>query len=254
MRYFIECSYNGKNYHGWQIQNNAITVQETFEKALTVLLKEKISVIGAGRTDTGVHAKFFTAHFDIESEIPETEKLIFKLNRFLPSDIAVSNIFRVKDDLHARFSAISRTYKYFINFKKNPFENETSYYINYNLDFDKMNQAAEKLFDYIDFTSFSKLHTDTKTNNCEILFAKWHYDNLKAVFEIKADRFLRNMVRAIVGTLLEVGKNKISIKEFCEIIESKSRSDAGFSVPAHALFLTDIKYPNDINLYKHIDS
>lgn len=244
MRYFLECAYKGTNYHGWQIQNNAITIQETIEKALSTLLKEKISLVGAGRTDAGVHAKYFIAHFQINLELENLDKIIYRLNSFLPFDIVIYNIFKVKDDLHARFSALSRTYKYYINLTKNPFKKESSYYINFQIDFDKMNEAAQKLFNYKDFTSFSKLHTDTKTNNCQIYHAEWQYDGNDAFFEIKADRFLRNMVRAIVGTMLEVGKNKITINDFCKIIESRNRSNAGFSVPAHALFLTDIEYRN----------
>jgi tRNA pseudouridine38-40 synthase len=242
-RYFVQCSYNGTNYHGWQVQPNAVSVQEVFEKALTTILREKISVVGAGRTDTGVHASFFVFHFNVETATFDTEKLVYKLNSFLPPAVAVQKIWLVDGEMHARFSALSRTYNYFISTEKNPFTTETAYFYHKPLDIEKMNEAANVLFDYEDFTSFSRLHTDVKTNNCKIYRAEWKRENNQLVFTIKADRFLRNMVRAIVGTLLEVGRGKLSVKGVRKIIESKDRGAAGASAPAHGLFLTGIEYP-----------
>ncbi len=239
----MKLSYNGANYHGWQIQPNAITVQEVLQKAFTLILNEEIKIIGAGRTDTGVHAINFYAHFDISEKINDIPRLVHKLNRFLKNDIAIHDIFRVKDDLHSRFSALSRTYEYRIHFQKNPFLHDRSFYVFEKLDFDKMNRAASLLFDYKDFTSFSKTHTDTKTNYCNIMRAEWIDGGEQKIFVIKADRFLRNMVRAITGTLFDVGRGKITENDFAKIIESKKRTEAGVSVPAHALFLTEIKYP-----------
>ncbi|NOR75311.1 MAG: tRNA pseudouridine(38-40) synthase TruA [Draconibacterium sp.] len=242
-RYFLQCSYNGTNYHGWQIQPNAVSVQEIFENALTTILREKISVVGAGRTDTGVHASFFILHFESTVSEIDSEKMVYKLNSFLPSDIAVQNIWNVNNETHARFSALSRTYKYFISTEKNPFKTDTTYKYLKPLDIVMMNEAAKVLFDYKDFTSFSRLHTDVKTNNCKIYHAKWIKENHQLIFTIKADRFLRNMVRAIVGTLLEVGKGKLSVDDFKKIVELKDRGAAGASAPAQGLFLVDIEYP-----------
>lgn len=249
MRYFIHLSYNGAAYHGWQLQDNADSVQQRIAESLQHLLHRKIDIIGCGRTDTGVHAKNFYAHFDYCKRISaeEIEKLLFKLNRFLPEDIAVFSIRAVKDDAHARFSPISREYKYYLITKKDAFWKDYAYYQYGDIDIKKMNKAAEKLLHHSDFTSFSKSRTQTKTNNCTILYALWtkEADN-RLCFTIKADRFLRNMVRAIAGTLLDVGIHKISVEEFVQIIESKSRSNAGYSVPAKALFLTEVEYPKDI--------
>jgi tRNA pseudouridine38-40 synthase len=217
-------------------------VQEVLEKTLSTVLRENISVLGAGRTDTGVHAAFYVLHFDITNEITEPEKLVYHLNRFLPEDIAIQKIKMVGVDFHARFSAVSRTYKYFICTEKNPFQTETCNQFTVHLDVEKMNVAAQALFEYTDFTSFSKLHTDVKTNNCRIFQAEWKKENKQLVFTIKADRFLRNMVRAIVGTLIEVGKGKLTIEDFRKIIELKDRSAAGTSAPAKGLFLVDIEY------------
>jgi tRNA pseudouridine38-40 synthase len=243
-RYFLQIGYNGTNYHGWQIQPNANSVQATIENALSTILREEISVVGAGRTDTGVHASFFVLHFDSENENLDSN-LVYKLNSFLSFDIAVQRIWKVSDEFHARFSAISRTYKYFISTVKNPFKSLVSYQYNLPLNLDKMNEAAKILFEYKDFTSFSRLHTDVKTNNCKILFAEWTKENDQLIFTIKADRFLRNMVRAIVGTLLEVGKSRLTANEFRKIIEMKDRRVAGTSAPAHGLFLADIEYPEE---------
>lgn len=242
-RYFLQLSYKGTNYHGWQVQPNAISVQEVIEDALSKILREEISVVGAGRTDTGVHAKNYILHFDLEKSYPEKLDLVYKLNSFLPSDIAVHKVWMVHNEAHARFDAISRTYHYFISREKDPFSTDVSYKYLKSLDVAKMNEAAAKLFDYTDFTSFSRLHTDVKTNNCKIMQAEWIEKNNELVFVVKADRFLRNMVRAIVGTLLEVGQGKLSIEQFCEIIERKDRGAAGASAPAQGLFLVDITYP-----------
>ncbi len=243
-RYFLQCSYKGTHYHGWQVQPNAISVQEVFEKALTTILREKIAVVGAGRTDTGVHASFFVLHFNVDEAEFDTEKLVYKLNSFLPADVAIQKIWRVDGELHARFSALSRTYKYYISVSKNPFATETSMSYYKPLDIVQMNKAAEVLLDYEDFTSFSRLHTDVKTNNCKVVSAFWAEENNRLVFTIKADRFLRNMVRAIVGTLLEVGKGKLSVDGFKKIIELKNRGAAAASAPAQGLFLTNIEYPD----------
>ncbi|WP_372948223.1 tRNA pseudouridine(38-40) synthase TruA [Mariniphaga sp.] len=242
-RYFAQLSFKGTAYHGWQIQPNAISVQKVLEKAFSTILREEISVVGAGRTDTGVHASFYVLHFDVSEEIWDAQKLVFRLNSFLPPDIAVQKIWQVSKDAHARFSAISRTYHYYITTEKNPFQTETAYFYHGKLDVDKMNEAAKILFEYKDFTSFSRLHTDVKTNLCKIFHAEWEMEGEMLVFKIKADRFLRNMVRAIVGTLLEVGKAKLTLEGFRKIIEKKDRKAAGTSAPAQGLFLVDIAYP-----------
>jgi len=247
-RYFIHLAYNGADYHGWQVQDNAPTVQESVNKALSTLLNTDINVIGCGRTDTGVHASDFYAHFDLDRNLAEKEKidLVFKLNRFLPISIVVFDIIPVKIDANSRFDAICRTYKYYLNLRKDPFFDEFSYFVYGDLDVELMNEAAIEMMRFTDFTSFSKLHTQTKTNNCKITQAEWKVDGHKLIFTIKADRFLRNMVRSIVGTLLDVGRKKITIEDFKQIIESKSRSEAGYSVPAKALFLEKVEYPTDI--------
>jgi len=244
-RYFIQLSYNGTNYHGWQIQPEEITVQETLEKALSVILREKILTTGAGRTDTGVHASFYIAHFDSQQDNINCDQLTYRLNSFLPNDLAIQRIFKVGNDVHARFDATYRTYKYYITKVKSPFNFFFSHYYRRPLNVTLMNEAAEALFDYIDFTSFSRSGTDVKTNNCKILYAKWEEDNDSLVFTIKADRFLRNMVRAIVGTMLDVGLKKISVEDFRKIIEAKDRSSAGASAVAKGLFLVDIGYPEE---------
>lgn len=245
MRYFIEFSYNGKNYCGWQSQPNAVTVQEVLEKSLSTLLRQKIEVVGAGRTDSGVHARQMFAHFDTE-QIFENENLVHKLNAFLPKDIAIHHIFRVLEDAHARFDAVKRTYEYHITTKKNPFLFEKSMYVNLPLDISKMNEAAKILFQHTDFQCFSKSNTDVFTYNCKIYEAFWKQKENQLIFTISADRFLRNMVRAIVGTLLDVGLKKIQLTDFEQIIKSKNRSRAGASVPACGLFLTKVEYPPEI--------
>lgn len=242
MRYFIYFQYNGANYHGWQRQPNGISVQQVLEDAMSTLMRTPIALTGAGRTDAGVHARYMTAHFDTESTL-DAEHLTKRLNVYLPADIAVFKIEPVENDLHARFDALSRTYEYHVHTHKDAFINTQSLQVQPNIRFDLMNQAAATLFDYIDFTSFSKLHTDVKTNNCTITHALWtQVSDNRWVFTITANRFLRNMVRAIVGTLLQVGTEKISIDDFKRIIESKDRCQAGTSAPAHALYLTDVKY------------
>ncbi len=230
------------------MQENAVSVQETVNLAMKTILREDINVLGAGRTDTGVHAKNFFAHFDIIRFIPKKDLsgTVYKLNKFLPDDIVIHKIYAVKNDAHARFSALSRTYEYHITTNKNPFLNDFAYYFYGELDVKLMNRGAELLFDYIDFSSFSKSKTQVKTNNCKIIMAKWDNIDNRIVFTITADRFLRNMVRAIVGTLLELGQMKIDAKELDIIIKSKNRSNAGFSVPAQGLFLCHIEYPKDI--------
>lgn len=245
-RYFTQLSFKGTHYHGWQIQPNAVSVQETVEKALSTILREEISVVGAGRTDTGVHASFYVLHFDTSEEIWDSQKLVFRLNSFLPPDIAIQKIWSVPKDAHARFSAVSRTYHYYITTVKNPFQTEIAFYYHGKLDVTKMNEAADILFEYSDFTSFSRLHTDVKTNLCKIFQAGWEMEGEMLVFKIKADRFLRNMVRAIVGTLLEVGKGKLTLEDFRKIIEKKDRKSAGTSAPAQGLFLVDVEYPADM--------
>jgi len=247
LRYFIELSYNGSAYHGWQNQPNAITVQEVTEKALSTLLKTPISVMGAGRTDTGVHAKQMFAHFDSENNLSAND-LIFKLNSFLPNDVVIHDIFKVKDDAHSRFDAISRTYLYRIALEKNAFTNDNTFYMRQSLDVEKMKEAAKILFQYKDFQCFSKSNTDVKTYHCNIMKAEWVLVNKELQFTIKADRFLRNMVRAIVGTLINIGLGKIAVDDLHTIIKSKSRSEAGFSVPAQALYLIAVEYPNDITI------
>ncbi|MBN1181223.1 MAG: tRNA pseudouridine(38-40) synthase TruA [Bacteroidales bacterium] len=242
-------SYLGTNYHGWQIQPNAITVQETLNKAMSVLLNETISATGAGRTDTGVHARFFVAHFDSENEdLMDNDKFLYKLNSILPKDIALYNIKKVKPDANCRYDAISRTYEYYITRKKNPFSIAFSYPLYLPLDIKKMQVATKILFEYTDFSCFSKSNTDTKTNNCRIMNAQWNMLEDMLVFSITADRFLRNMVRAIIGTILEVGLKKMDVDEIHKIIQSKDRSKAGYSVPAQGLHLTEITYPQSIYL------
>ncbi|WP_396188317.1 tRNA pseudouridine(38-40) synthase TruA [Flavobacterium sp.] len=242
MRYFIEFAYNGKNYFGFQVQPNAISVQETLDKALSLLTRQTIEIVGAGRTDSGVHAKQMFAHFDA-NELSNIPKLIQGLNSFLPQDIVIYKIQIVHDEAHARFDAISRTYQYHIHTFKDAFINEGSWYVHQKLDIDRMNQAAEILLEYTDFECFSKVHTDVKTFNCKITEAFWTTYENQLVFTISADRFLRNMVRAIVGTLINVGIHKFSIDDFRKVIESKNRGKAGFSVPAHGLYLVAVQYP-----------
>ncbi len=245
-RYFIDLAYEGTRYHGWQIQPNGISVQECLMKALSTFLRREVEVTGAGRTDAGVHAVHMIAHFDSETPI-DADKLTDKLNRLLPPDISVYGIRQVHPDAHARFDAVSRTYKYCITTAKYPFDRHLKCRVFGRLDFDAMNEAARTLFEYTDFTSFSKLHTDVKTNNCRIMQAEWiQVSDTDWEFMIQADRFLRNMVRAIVGTLLEVGRGKLTVDGFRKVIEQKDRCRAGSSVPGQALFLMDVAYPESL--------
>ena len=246
MRYFIYLSYDGSNYHGWQIQPNATSVQQCLNEALSTLLRLRIEVTGAGRTDAGVHAHSMVAHFDINQEV-DSSWLTVKLNRLLPQDIAIQKIVKVKDEAHARFDAKSRTYHYWIYTKKNPFSRHYATRITYPLDFVKMNQAAAVLLEVSDFTSFSKLHTDTKTNICHVTHAQWTRINDDLwQFEITADRFLRNMVRAIVGTLVQVGRGLLTLDDFKRVIASKNRCAAGDSMPGNSLSLVNVVYDDDI--------
>jgi tRNA pseudouridine38-40 synthase len=245
-RYFIELAYRGTNFHGWQLQPYVVSVQEILEKALITITRESIIVTGAGRTDKGVHASYFVAHFDSDKLNLDNPDFTHKLNRFLNKDIVVFCISKVHPEAHARFDAISRTYQYHLNLQKDPFAQDTSRYFLNQPDLAKMNDACRILSEYNDFTSFSKLHTEVKTNNCTIYCAEWCQEGPNIVFIVKADRFLRNMVRALVGTILQVGIGKINLNEFRAIIERKDRSAAGLSVPAHGLFLTDVEYPKGI--------
>lgn len=247
-RYFIQLSYNGTAYHGWQIQENTFrTVQQVLNEMLSRLLNEPIVITGCGRTDTGVHATEYFAHFDstIEDLEINQDKWIFKFNFALPADIAIQKIITVKEKSNARFDAISRTYQYIINKKKDPFQIDRSCFLYGALNIEEMNKATKILFDHIDFSAFAKTNTQNLSNNCKIYKAEWKEENDLLIFTISANRFLRNMVRAIVGTLLNVGKGKISIEEFNEIIESKTRSKAGFSAHACGLYLTKVEYPQN---------
>ncbi|MCF6298094.1 MAG: tRNA pseudouridine(38-40) synthase TruA [Flavobacteriaceae bacterium] len=246
MRYFIELSYNGKKYHGWQNQPNAISVQESIEHALSLLLKNKISVVGCGRTDSGVHASQYFLHFDVDKKIDQ-EKLKYKLNAFLSNDIAIHKIFLVADDNHARFDALNRSYEYRIYLGKTPFLLNTVWQVkNQKFDVKKMNEAAKLLYEYENFKCFSKSNTDVKTYNCTVSNVEWIKNRNNLIFHITANRFLRNMVRAIVGTLLDVGQGKTSIDDFKKIIEDRDRTQAGVSAKAKGLFLTQVTYPKDI--------
>jgi tRNA pseudouridine38-40 synthase len=263
VRYFLELSYNGANYYGWQRQTEAPSVQQTLEEALSKFLRESIEITGAGRTDTGVHAAYYVAHFDTTAEIADGEDFLYHLNSMLPPDIALKSVTRVADDAHARFDAVEREYTYYILPCKNPFRADTAWRYTVPLDVDAMNRAAEWLIKYDDFTSFAKLNSNNKTNICHITLASWECDEGRwfpscggvarsagvvyceeLVFKIRADRFLRNMVRAIVGTLVDVGRSKIGPERFREIIEARDLSLASGGAPAHGLFLTDIKYNN----------
>ena len=247
-RFFIYLSYKGTAYHGWQIQPNGISVQEVLTKALSTVLRNETEITGAGRTDTGVHARLMVAHFDVEGELPAELDLANKLNSMLPRDIAIHKIVEVQPDAHTRFDAVTRRYEYHVVTEKDVFRTELAARINDKLDFEAMNLAASVLLEYRDFTSFSKLHTDVKTNNCVITRAEWSKQGDEWIFTIEADRFLRNMVRAVVGTLFEVGRHRMSVDEFRAVIEAKNRCKAGVSVPAHGLYLVDIQYPENIFL------
>ncbi|WP_273274551.1 tRNA pseudouridine(38-40) synthase TruA [Maribacter polysiphoniae] len=249
MRYFIVFSYFGKSYHGWQIQPNAITVQEVLEDGLSKLLRQGLSVVGAGRTDAGVHAKQMYAHFDFDGEF-DADELVYRLNALLPDDIAIAEIRVVKEDAHARFDAIERTYEYWITQEKNPFYSDSAHYLRHRLDVPAMNEAARLLLEHRDFECFSKSNTDVRTFNCDVKKAEWTVDADKLVFTIVADRFLRNMVRAVVGTLIEVGIGKSDLEYVRNVLKSRDRSLAGPSVPAKGLYLTKISYPESLQKYE----
>lgn len=249
MRYFIQLSYDGSAYHGWQVQPNAPSVQQKLNEALSTLLRTVIEVVGAGRTDAGVNASMMVAHFDYEAAPLSEEQLAqlsYKLNRILPPDIAIACIYPVRSDAHARFSATARTYHYFVYRGKAPFRRHYAMQLPFEVDFSAMNRAAELLLHTEDFTSFSKLHTDTKTNICHVTEARWEEIEPQLWrFTITADRFLRNMVRAVVGTLLDVGRGRLDEAGLLRIIAEKDRCAAGDSVVGYALFLADIKYPEE---------
>ena len=246
MRYFLEFSYAETNYHGWQRQPNAVSIQEVLEHALGTLLKETTPLLAAGRTDTGVHARQMFAHFDGELSQETFQHLVYQLNQFLPQDIVIHSLRQVKEEVHARFDALSRSYEYHIALGKTPFGNSMHYRVNQPLDVELMNQAADILLSYEDFECFSKTKTDVKTFLCDINYARWSKTKKGYIFTITANRFLRNMVRAIVGTLIEIGLKKKTIEDLHEIIISKNRSKAGYSVPAQGLFLTRIEYQASI--------
>lgn len=246
LRYFLELSYNGTAYHGWQRQPNALSVQQVLEEALTTLLGTETTIVGAGRTDTGVHAKQLYAHFDADISVDEAVELAFRLNRFLPKDIAICAIHEVNPKAHARFDATSRSYEYHITQKKDPFGSEFAYHFNLPLDLDAMNTAAAVLLKHTNFKCFSRSKTDVKTYECEVTEAFWKQQNHKLIFYISANRFLRNMVRAVAGTLLDVGTGKCSLSDFQSILDSQDRTKAGSSAPAHGLFLTRVQYSNTI--------
>lgn len=250
MRYFIEIAYNGKNYCGWQKQPTELSVQEVLDRALSTILREEIKTTGAGRTDAGVHAKQLFAHFN-STNLQGTENIIFKLNSLLPKDIAVQQVFLMAEEAHARFDATQRGYQYYISLKKDPFTQEYCYQLHQTPDVALMQKAADLLLGHKDFQCFSKTKTNVKTYHCTVQKAVWKVENEKLIFTITADRFLRNMVRAIVGTLLEVGFQKITLQQFKEIIEKKDRRLAGTSAPAHGLYLTEVKYPSALFLKTH---
>lgn len=244
-RYFIYLSYDGTNYHGWQVQPNGNSVQQEMQKALSTLLRQNMEIVGAGRTDAGVHARVMVAHFDFDKEL-DCRQLAYKLNRLLPRDISVSKIMPVEDGMHARFSAVKRTYHYYVHTHKNPFSRFFSCELHYDLDFDMMNKAAAHLLECSDFAAFCKVHTDVKTTICKVTEARWIDDgNGCWHFVISADRFLRNMVRAVVGTLVDVGRHKLTLEEFKAVVAGKNRSNAGESMPGNALFLEGVLYPFD---------
>ncbi|MFO7368897.1 MAG: tRNA pseudouridine(38-40) synthase TruA [Bacteroidales bacterium] len=247
-RYFIELSFKGTRYHGWQQQPNAESVQAVIDNALSTLVHEQVETTGAGRTDAGVHALFFTAHFDTSHRIDDYKDFVYKMNALLPRDMVVHEVYPVKPDIHARYSALSRTYTYTLCHTRDPFIDDLSWNYSGVLDIALMNKACGILLETNDFTSFSKLHTDVKNNICKLTNAFWNENGNLLVFTITGNRFLRNMVRAIVGTLVDLGRGRISLEEFGEIIDGKDRRLAGFSVPAQGLMLTGIAYPPDIRL------
>lgn len=243
MRYFITLSYDGTRYHGWQIQPEGVTVQQLLQDALATLLRQHVIVVGAGRTDAGVHARQMVAHIDVDGEINDVDQLTYKLNRFLPYDISIQNVRLVSDDMHARFSAVRRRYRYFIHTEKDPFKKKYSCELHYELDYELMNVAAAQLKTYSDFGAFCKSHSDVKTTVCTVTKAHWvEYEPNAWYFEIEANRFLRNMVRAVVGTLIEIGRHRMSLSQFDQVVREGRRTGAGESMPANALFLECVEY------------
>ncbi len=247
-RYFLTLSYNGTAYNGWQMQPNAPTVQETLQRAMSALLKQAVGVVGAGRTDTGVHAARYVAHFDAAEPIANEKDFLFHLNCMLPDDIAVSRVRRVKPHANARFDAVSREYKYYITTEKDPFAADRAWKVTVPLDVEAMNRAAALLPETSDFTSFCRLHSDNKTNICKVFSAGWERAGNKLVFTVRADRFLRNMVRALVGTMVDVGRGKITVGGFAAIIEARDRGAASGSAYPQGLFLTDVEYRDEVFL------
>ena len=253
-RYFIQLSVNGTNYHGWQIQPRSVTVQSVLDNALSMIIKEKILTTGAGRTDTGVHAPFFMAHFESATDdLEKVENLLFKINKYLPQDIHIHNLYKADENWHARFSAISRTYHYLIARKKTIFTNEHSCYIYGNLQLKDMNKAAGLIMQYSDFTSFARLQGGSETNICKIYDSTWFESGDYLIYRVTANRFLRNMVRAMVGTMINIGLGKLKADDISEIIESKNRSNAGGSAKAKGLFLTSIVYPSEFGLNEGLE-
>jgi len=245
-RYFIKLSFDGSRYHGWQQQKNALSVEHKINDVLNTILRQEVKITGCGRTDAGVHAKEFYLHFDTEKPIEAGEGLVYNLNSLMPDDIVIDQIFKVKPDAHARFSAVKRTYQYFINSKRNPFTKDYEYFFFRKLDTVLMNEACKILMEHKDFSCFSKTHTQVNNFFCTIYEARWETQDSRYIFTITANRFLRNMVRAIVGTMLDVGLHKTDLNEFKDIIEKGSRSGAGMSVAAQGLFLTAVEYPEGI--------
>lgn len=241
MRYFIHLAYDGTRYHGWQIQPNGISVEGEIERCLSMLLREPIDIVGAGRTDAGVHARHMVAHFDYEET--DCAQLTYRLNKILPPDITIYKVEPVADDLHARFSATSRMYHYYVATRKSPFNRQYTWRTHYDLDFELMNKAAAIILEYKDFACFCKSHTDVKTTLCDVTISRWvQTSESEWYYEVKANRFLRNMVRAIVGTLIEVGRHRMTLEEFRQVIEGKKRTQAGESMPGNALFLELVEY------------
>lgn len=245
MRYFLDVSYNGAAYHGWQRQANAHTVQQELEEALSKILAQPTDVTGSGRTDTGVHARKQVVHFDAETGMQE-EQMLYKLNGILPDDISINHCWKVKEEAHARFDALERGYHYYIHQKKNPFLVGRSYFYSHSLNLEEMNEAAQKLMGRQDFESFSRVKTEVNNFICEIYTARWYMENDQLIFNVRANRFLRGMVRALVGTLLEVGKGKLTIEDFVSIIAAKDRTKAGRAVPPHGLYLSEVNYSDEI--------
>ncbi len=246
MRYFIELSYRGTRYYGWQLQRNAPSVQQALEEGLAVLLREAVEVTGAGRTDTGVHAAYYVAHFDVAREIADPEGFCYHLNAVLPGDIAVFGLTRVADDAHARFDAVRREYRYHILSCKDPFRRETTWQYYVDMDIDAMNRAAALVLEHEDFTTFSKLHSNNKTTICHVYKSLWYKKNNELIYTVASDRFLRNMVRSLVGTLVDVGRGKLSVDGFADALRSLDRSRASGSAPAQGLFLSDVAYDENV--------